>query len=90
MLPAIELVVTALAGTQMGFEASSLFVDEGDKPRIGQAFWPSIGGRRQAAKSTRSALKPAFGHAAGRKCPLARAIVAAILPTGRAGRTESF
>jgi hypothetical protein len=29
MLPAIELVVTALAGTQMGFEASSLFVDEG-------------------------------------------------------------
>ena len=43
MLPAIELVVTALAGTQMGFEASSLFVDEGDKPRIGQAFWPSIG-----------------------------------------------
>jgi (2R)-3-sulfolactate dehydrogenase (NADP+) len=44
MLPAIELVVTALASTQMGFEASSLFVDEGDKPRIGQAFWPSIGG----------------------------------------------
>jgi hypothetical protein len=29
MLPAIELVVTALAGTQMDFEASSLFVDEG-------------------------------------------------------------
>jgi (2R)-3-sulfolactate dehydrogenase (NADP+) len=22
----------------MGFEASSFFVDEGDKPRIGQAF----------------------------------------------------
>jgi hypothetical protein len=44
MLPAIELVVTALTGTRMGFEASSLFVDEGDKPRIGQAFWSSIGG----------------------------------------------
>jgi hypothetical protein len=90
MLPAIELVVTALTGTRTGFEASSLFVDEGDKPRIGQAFWSSIGGRRQAAKSTRSALKPAFGHAAGRKCPLARATAAAILPTGRAGKTESF
>jgi hypothetical protein len=44
MLPAIELVVTALSSARMGFEASSLFVDEGDKPRIGQAFWSSIGG----------------------------------------------
>jgi hypothetical protein len=32
ILPAIELVVTAPTGTRMGFEASSLFVDEGDKP----------------------------------------------------------
>jgi hypothetical protein len=47
-------------------------------------------GLEGAAKSTRSALKPAFGHAAGRKCPLARATAAAIWPTGRAGRAESF
>jgi (2R)-3-sulfolactate dehydrogenase (NADP+) len=34
----VELLVTALAGARMGFEVSSFFVDEGDKPRIGQAF----------------------------------------------------
>ena len=34
----VELLVTALTGAQMGFEASSFFVDEGNKPRIGQAF----------------------------------------------------
>jgi (2R)-3-sulfolactate dehydrogenase (NADP+) len=31
-------LVTALTGARMGFEASSFFVDQGDKPRIGQAF----------------------------------------------------
>jgi (2R)-3-sulfolactate dehydrogenase (NADP+) len=30
--------VTALTGAAMGFEASSFFVDEGNRPRIGQAF----------------------------------------------------
>jgi len=34
----VELMVTALTGAAMGFEASSLFVDEGNRPRIGQAF----------------------------------------------------
>jgi len=34
----VELLVTALTGARMGFEASSFFVDDGDKPRIGQAF----------------------------------------------------
>ncbi len=34
----IELLVTALVGAQFGFEASSFFVDEGNAPRIGQAF----------------------------------------------------
>ena len=33
-----ELLVTALIGAQFGFEASSFFVDEGNRPRIGQAF----------------------------------------------------
>ena len=34
----VELLVTALIGSQYGFEASSFFVDEGNRPRIGQAF----------------------------------------------------
>ena len=34
----VELMVTALLGAQFGFEASSFFVDEGNRPRIGQAF----------------------------------------------------
>ena len=34
----VELLVTALTGAQYGFEASSFFVDAGNRPRIGQAF----------------------------------------------------
>jgi (2R)-3-sulfolactate dehydrogenase (NADP+) len=34
----VELLVTALTGAAMGFEASSFFIDEGNRPRIGQAF----------------------------------------------------
>lgn len=34
----VELLVTALIGAQFGFEAGSFFVDEGNRPRIGQAF----------------------------------------------------
>lgn len=34
----VELLVVALTGARFGFEASSFFVDEGDVPRIGQAF----------------------------------------------------
>ena len=34
----VELLVTALTGAAMGFEASSFFVDEGNRPHIGQAF----------------------------------------------------
>lgn len=34
----VELLVTALTGAAIGFEASSFFVDEGNRPRIGQAF----------------------------------------------------
>src|SRR3954469_5022578 len=34
----VELLVTALTGAAFGFEASSFFVDEGNRPRIGQAF----------------------------------------------------
>jgi (2R)-3-sulfolactate dehydrogenase (NADP+) len=34
----VELLVTALTGAAIGFEASSFFVDQGNRPRIGQAF----------------------------------------------------
>ena len=34
----VELLVTALIGANFGFEASSFFVDEGNRPRIGQLF----------------------------------------------------
>jgi (2R)-3-sulfolactate dehydrogenase (NADP+) len=34
----VELLVTALTGASIGFEASSFFVDEGNRPRLGQAF----------------------------------------------------
>lgn len=34
----VELLVTALTGAHFGFEASPFFVDEGNAPRIGQAF----------------------------------------------------
>jgi (2R)-3-sulfolactate dehydrogenase (NADP+) len=34
----VELLCTAVIGAQFGFEASSFFVDEGNRPRIGQSF----------------------------------------------------
>lgn len=34
----IELLVTAVIGAKFGFEASSFFKDEGNQPKIGQAF----------------------------------------------------
>jgi (2R)-3-sulfolactate dehydrogenase (NADP+) len=34
----VELLCTAVIGAQFGFEASSFFVDEGNRPRLGQIF----------------------------------------------------
>ncbi len=34
----VELLVTSLTGAQLGFEATSFFVDAGNRPRLGQAF----------------------------------------------------
>jgi (2R)-3-sulfolactate dehydrogenase (NADP+) len=34
----VEILVTALTGAHIGSEASSFFVDDGNRPRIGQAF----------------------------------------------------
>ena len=52
----VELLVTALIGANFGFEASSFFVDEGNRPRIGQAI---------AAKG-RPAFYSGHSHAAPR------------------------
>ena len=45
----VELLVTALTGAAIGFEASSFFVDVGNRPRLGQAFLvidpDALGGR---------------------------------------------
>jgi (2R)-3-sulfolactate dehydrogenase (NADP+) len=34
----VELLVTAVIGANFGFEASSFFVDEGNRPGLGQLF----------------------------------------------------
>jgi (2R)-3-sulfolactate dehydrogenase (NADP+) len=34
----VELLCCALTGAAFGFEADSFFVEEGNRPRIGQAF----------------------------------------------------
>jgi (2R)-3-sulfolactate dehydrogenase (NADP+) len=34
----VELLVTSITGAAIGFEATSFFVDEGNRPRLGQAF----------------------------------------------------
>jgi (2R)-3-sulfolactate dehydrogenase (NADP+) len=34
----VEVLVTSLTGAALGFEATSFFVDEGNRPRLGQAF----------------------------------------------------
>ena len=34
----VELLVTAVIGANFGFEASSFFVDEGNRPHLGQVF----------------------------------------------------
>lgn len=35
----VELLCVALSGAAFGFEADSFFVDAGNRPRLGQAFW---------------------------------------------------
>jgi (2R)-3-sulfolactate dehydrogenase (NADP+) len=53
-------LVTALIGARVGFEASSYFVDEGDKPRIGRALLAIDPGRRRAARPTMPGWKSGF------------------------------
>ena len=66
----VELLVTALTGAAMGFEASSFFVDEGNRPRIGQAFLvidpdALAGTRRTSSASRRSSRRCSTTKACG-------------------------
>ena len=79
----VELLVTALTGAAMGFEATSFFVDEGNRPRLGQAFLvidpDAFAGRarRSSIASRRSSRKwredRAFGCPGARRRTLAEA-----------------
>ncbi|MBL8341805.1 MAG: Ldh family oxidoreductase [Rubrivivax sp.] len=52
----VELLVTALIGANFGYEASSFFVDEGNRPGIGQAFIVIDPGALSGAAGERSYL----------------------------------
>ena len=55
----VELLVTALTGAALGFEATSFFVDEGNRPRLGQAFLvidpDALAGRDRLRRADRDA-----------------------------------
>jgi hypothetical protein len=89
----VELLVTALIGAQYGFEASSFFVDEGNRPRIGQAFIvvdpgalagprglprPDRGAGGRDAARRRACACPAR---AARRCAVAPSPTASMCPT---------
>ena len=80
----VELLVTALTGAAMGFEASSFFVDEGNRPRIGQAFLvidpDALAGKQRLLRARRDARQR---DARRRRRPAARASGATALARAR-------
>lgn len=71
----VELLVTAVIGARFGFEASSFFVEEGDRPRIGQAFLivdPDALAGRDAYVERIEVLIAAMLHDEGVRLPGAR------------------
>lgn len=71
----VELLVTAVIGARFGFEASSFFVEEGDRPRIGQAFLivdPDALAGRDAYLERIEVLIAAMLHDEGVRLPGAR------------------
>jgi hypothetical protein len=73
---------TALTGAQMGFEASSFFVEEGDKPRIRE--------RWRAPRPTGRGSRPCSPLCCRTKMCACRAIAGTILPTGQSSRAWKF
>jgi (2R)-3-sulfolactate dehydrogenase (NADP+) len=78
----VDLLVTALTGAQMGFEASSFFVEEGDKPRIRD--------RWRAPRPTGRGSRPCSPLCCRTKMCACRAIAGTILPTGQSSRAWKF
>ncbi len=71
----VELLACALTGAAMGFEADSFFVDEGNRPRIGQAFLvidPDALAGRSAYFERIESLIAEIGKDAGVRLPGAR------------------
>lgn len=78
----VDLLVTALTGAQMGFEASSFFVEEGDKPRIRE--------RWRAPRPTGRGSRPCSPLCCRTKMCACRAIAGTILPTGQSSGAGRF
>jgi len=76
----VELLVTALTGAAIGFEASSFFVDEGNRPRLGQAFLvidpDALGGRAMYLERIETLLAEAAKDAGVRIPGVRRAALA--------------
>jgi (2R)-3-sulfolactate dehydrogenase (NADP+) len=71
----VELLVCALTGAALGFEADSFFVDEGNRPRLGQAFLvidPDALAGRDAYGERVETLVAAMGRDDGVRLPGAR------------------
>ena len=71
----VELLVTALTGAALGFEASSFFVEEGNRPRLGQAFLvidPDALGGRETYDARLETLVAAMLEGAAVRLPGAR------------------
>ena len=73
----VELLCVALTGANFGYEADSFFVDEGNQPRLGQAFLvidpAALAGAdvyysRLEALIARCARMPRFGYLASGEC----------------------
>jgi len=78
----VERLVTALTGARMGFEASSFFVDEGDKPGIGQAFLAIDPGALAGSEVYNVRIETCLGPCCRTEMSACQATAAAILPTG--------
>jgi len=78
----VELLVTAFTGAQMGFEASSFFVEEGGQARILE--------RWRAPRPTGRGSRPCSPLCCRTKMCACRAIAGTILPTGQSSRAWKF
>jgi hypothetical protein len=79
----VELLVTAFTGAQMGFEASSFFVEEGDQA-------PDPGALAGTEAYRARMIEPCSPLCCRTKMCACRAIAGTILPTGQSSRAWKF